>query len=79
MANPTRRSSVVFPVLLISLGVLFLLRSWRPEFNPWPIMWTYWPLLLIALGLAKIWDYSRPRQSVGGASMSSRGMKKWQK
>src|SRR5215470_14248467 len=57
-----RRSSVVFPVVLITLGALFLYRSLRPEFSPWPILWTYWPLILIAIGLAKMWDYSRNRQ-----------------
>src|SRR5215469_11119643 len=57
-----RRSSVVFPVVLITLGALFLYRSWRPEFSPWPLLWTYWPLILVAIGLAKIWDYSRQRQ-----------------
>lgn len=64
MPNPTRRNSVVVPVILIVIGALFLLRSWRPEFNPWSLLWTYWPLILIAIGLGKIWDYSRQRQAV---------------
>src|SRR5215470_17199711 len=63
MPNPNRRNSVVFPVVLVAIGVLFLLRAWRPEFSPWPILWTYWPLILVAIGLAKIWDYSRQRQA----------------
>lgn len=62
MPYPSRRNSIVFPVVLITLGALFLYRSWRPEFSPWPVLWTYWPLLLVAIGLAKIWDYSRMRQ-----------------
>jgi len=62
MPYPSRRSSVVFPVVLIVLGGLFLLRSLRPEFSPWPILGTYWPLILIAIGLAKMWDYSRDRR-----------------
>jgi hypothetical protein len=64
MPNPNRRASVVFPVILITLGGLFLYRSWNPEFNPWPILGTYWPLILVFIGLGKIWDYSRQRQTI---------------
>ncbi|HXL21823.1 MAG TPA: toast rack family protein [Candidatus Dormibacteraeota bacterium] len=62
MPNPNRRTSVVFPVILIALGGMFLYRSWRPDFDPWPLLWTYWPLILILIGLGKIWDYSQRRQ-----------------
>ena len=73
MPNPTRRNSVVVPVILIVIGALFLLRSWRPEFSPWSILWTYWPLILIAVGLGKIWDYSRQRQSAADPSSPNAG------
>jgi hypothetical protein len=56
--NP-RRVSLVFPIILITVGVLFLLRTWRPAFDPVPILWTYWPLILIFIGLGKIWDNAR--------------------
>ena len=42
--NP-RRVSIVFPIILIAVGALFLFRNWRPGFNPLPILWTYWPVL----------------------------------
>jgi N-terminal domain of toast_rack, DUF2154/Domain of unknown function (DUF5668) len=63
MANLNRRRSIVFPVILITVGAMFLYRSWRPDFDPWPILWTYWPLILVFVGLAKIWDYSRRPQA----------------
>ncbi len=53
--NP-RRVSLVFPILLIVVGGLFLLHNWRPAFDPWPILATYWPLILIFVGIGKIWD-----------------------
>jgi len=53
--NP-RRVSLVFPIILITVGGLFLFRNWRPGFDPLPILWTYWPLILIFIGLGKIWD-----------------------
>ena len=51
-----RRVSLVFPIILIAVGVLFLLHNWRPAFDPWPILGTYWPLILIFIGIGKIWD-----------------------
>jgi hypothetical protein len=56
--NP-RRVSLVFPIILITVGALFLIRTWRPAFDPVPILWTYWPLILIFIGLGRIWDNVR--------------------
>lgn len=53
--NP-RKVSLVAPIILIALGALFLLHNWRPAFDPWPILETYWPLILIFIGAGKIWD-----------------------
>lgn len=55
MRGPRHRS-FVGPILLIVLGVLFLLLNLYPGFDPWPIIWRYWPLVLILIGLGKIWD-----------------------
>jgi N-terminal domain of toast_rack, DUF2154/Domain of unknown function (DUF5668)/Cell wall-active antibiotics response 4TMS YvqF len=56
-AGPPRRPrSFVGPVILICLGVFFLLLNLYPEFDPWPWLFRYWPLILIAIGLGKIWD-----------------------
>ena len=56
--NP-RRVSLVFPIILITIGALFLVRTWRPAFDPLPILWTYWPLILVFIGLGKIFDNVR--------------------
>ncbi|HET8921773.1 MAG TPA: toast rack family protein [Candidatus Acidoferrum sp.] len=53
--NP-RRVSLVLPIILITVGVLILIHNWRPAFDPWPIFGTYWPLILIFVGLGKVWD-----------------------
>lgn len=63
-ASP-QRNSLVFPILLIAVGALFLYATWRPAFDPWPILTTYWPLILIFIGLGKMWDVSRQRQNPG--------------
>jgi hypothetical protein len=51
--------SLVFPLVLIIVGGLFLYANWRPEFDPWRILAIYWPLILIFLGLGRIWDNTR--------------------
>ena len=51
-----RRTSLVFPIVLIGIGMLFLFQRWNPAFNPKSILLTYWPLILIFLGIGKIWD-----------------------
>src|SRR4029077_18440644 len=75
MVNRNHRTSVVFPVILVALGSLFLYHSWHPNFDPWPLLWTYWPLILVFIGLARIWDYSQRRQfdpATGAATGPSR-------
>jgi len=65
--DPQHRTSLVVPILLIALGALFLLRNWNPGFSPFHLLRTYWPLILILVGLGKIWDSTRNR---GGSSGS---------
>ncbi len=52
-SNP-RRVSLVLPIILITVGILFLVRNWHPAFEPWAILLDYWPLILIFVGLGKI-------------------------
>ena len=68
-----RRTSLVFPILLIALGGIFLYSNWHPFFDPWPILWTYWPLILIFIGLGTIWDHWRRRQNPDVPAGSSAG------
>src|SRR5215472_13705098 len=69
-----RRTSLVVPILLIALGALFLFRNWHPGFEPYQVLRTYWPLILVLVGLGKIWDSSRHRaagQSSSGVALGS--------
>jgi hypothetical protein len=56
--NP-RRVPLVFPIILITVGALWLLRNWRPDFDLMSFLWTYGPLILVFLGIGKIWDNVR--------------------
>src|SRR5579863_2009713 len=53
------RPPLVFPIVLITVGALFLYANYRPAFDPWYVLKTYWPLILIFIGLAKIFDSAR--------------------
>ena len=54
MAN--EREGIVFPVVLVVLGLLFLAHNL--EFIQWTqlreVLRTWWPLILIALGIAQL-------------------------
>jgi hypothetical protein len=54
--RPPRHHSFVGPIILIVLGSLLLMWRLYPEFDPWPVLFRYWPLILILIGLGKIWD-----------------------
>jgi len=69
---PRERPPLVFPIVLIVIGVLFLYANYRPAFDPWLILKTYWPLILVFVGLAKIFDSARASgQSVNSWSVGA--------
>jgi len=49
-----RRHSIIGPLLLITIGVLFLLWNFHPEWVSFALIARYWPLLLIAWGLLRL-------------------------
>jgi hypothetical protein len=57
----SRSSSYVFGIILIVLGIIFLIANLRPGFDAWLILDRYWPFILIARGLAQLWDRMRLR------------------
>jgi hypothetical protein len=66
-----RRASLVFPILLSAAGGIILYSRWRPLFDPLPILWTYWPLLLIFVGAGKIYDSWRRQKNPDAPSSGS--------
>jgi len=61
-----RQTSLVVPILLITIGALFLFKNWHPGFEPYQVLKTYWPLILILVGLGKVWDSTRNRAAGEG-------------
>ena len=58
---PARRGSLVGPLILLALGVVFLVSNLRPEISLWRLFATYWPFLLILWGGAKLLEYTIAR------------------
>jgi len=60
-----RSRSLVFPILLVAIGGIFLYRTLNPGFEPLPVLWRYWPLILILVGLGKMWDATQGARAAG--------------
>lgn len=50
----TRRGSLIAPLIVILLGVLFLIRNFWPEIPLGDLVATYWPYVLIAWGVLRL-------------------------
>jgi hypothetical protein len=62
-----RSTSVVFPLLLVGLGILVLISREVPNFHPGPVLWKYWPLLLILVGAGMFFDRTMRQSDPEGA------------
>ena len=52
MSEFRRRRSLVWPLVLISIGILFLLNNLGlVSWNLWSLLWRMWPVLVVAIGL----------------------------
>jgi N-terminal domain of toast_rack, DUF2154/Domain of unknown function (DUF5668) len=67
MGRP-RHTSFVGPILLIVIGTALLVARFYPDFDPWPTLFRYWPLILIFIGIGKIWDSYYARGHAGQTS-----------
>jgi uncharacterized integral membrane protein len=63
--NPTNSRSLAGPLILITIGTLFLIQN-LAHINIWRVFWRYWPAILIAIGVSKLVEYYR------GSNFSSR-------
>ncbi|MGH9863648.1 MAG: DUF4097 family beta strand repeat-containing protein [Candidatus Acidiferrales bacterium] len=75
MSNGTayRRGSVFGGLLLIAIGGLFLYANLHREFSPWPLIATYWPVLIIFWGLSRLVDYLILRGTPEAAAVTRLG------
>ena len=66
MANrPYRRPSIAGGLIVLTVGIIFLIANLRPDLDFWSIAMRYWPVILIVIGLGKIFDAFRIRNDGG--------------
>jgi cell wall-active antibiotic response 4TMS protein YvqF len=63
--NPTKTKSLAGPLILITIGTMFLIQN-LSHINVFKVFWRYWPVLLIAIGISKLLEYFR------GSNVTSR-------
>jgi len=63
--NPTKTKSLAGPLILITIGTMFLIQN-LAHINVFKVCWRYWPVLLIAIGISKLLEYFR------GSNVTSR-------
>jgi hypothetical protein len=44
-------------LILIALGVIFLIENWYGSISVWRLFGRYWPVILISIGLVKLYRY----------------------
>lgn len=53
MADPRKGNSLVWGIILIAVGVLFLLQQF--DIDIFDQVWRFWPVILIIWGANKLW------------------------
>jgi len=74
--QPRQRGPLTGALLLITAGLLFLYANLSPDWNPWPVISRYWPVLLIVLGLGKLWDATRPPRPPSATGVPQKGRRR---
>ncbi len=57
MANETKKGALIAGVILIALGIILFLEIWSESFSIWHFVGRYWPVILIMIGIRKLYNY----------------------
>ena len=69
MTARRKRDSLVWGIILIALGLVFLLD--RLGLDAWDVVWRFWPAILIVWGASKIVDGLKERSREQAAKSGS--------
>lgn len=56
-----KQESLVWGLIILALGMLFLLKNFGLEVNVWHLLGKYWPMILIFIGLKNIYLYAKKK------------------
>ena len=57
MTNRSRNGPLWAGIILMSIGAIFLIETWFGSLFVWRIVARYWPVILILVGLRKLYLY----------------------
>jgi hypothetical protein len=57
MSARSHNGALIAGLILIGVGIIFLFENWYLGFSLWRILARYWPLVLIFVGLRKLYGY----------------------
>ena len=63
--NPAKTRSLAGPLVLIGIGIIFLIHN-LTEINIFKLIWPYWPLVLILIGVSKLVEYYKGKTPLSG-------------
>jgi len=52
-----QRGTLTFGLVLIAIGAIFFLENWYERFSVWHLIGRYWPVILIVVGLSKLYGH----------------------
>lgn len=57
MTATVRSGTLTAGLVLIAIGIVFFLEIWYEGFSIWHLVGRYWPVILILVGLNKLYGY----------------------
>ncbi len=57
MGVRSRSGALTAGLILMSIGLIFFLQNIYQHFSAWHLIARYWPVILIIIGLRKLYDY----------------------
>jgi membrane protein DedA with SNARE-associated domain len=70
MSNVKKSGSLVWGIILIVVGAIFLLEQF--DIDVFDQVWRFWPVILIVWGANKLWLGLKERNERGGAPGSDK-------
>ena len=64
MTANVRRGTLTAGLVLIAIGLVFFLEIWYEGFSIWHLIGRYWPVILILVGLTKLYWYFTWREAL---------------
>jgi lia operon protein LiaF len=72
MAATVRRGTLTAGLMLITIGLVFFLENWYESFSIWHLIGRYWPVILILVGLNKLYGYFTWQEAISAPEVSAK-------